>query len=349
MATKQHSKPEPEVDLDAQLLAVVELRALLLDSPDSLTSSGARNRLQRIREVAELVLKAAERALVSPDLQEDGPVPVDDWIDDYTNPHIYARFWLHHARLPAHLQHAFAPIMGNIKLFCSWRGKRYRVAGASSWGDIWLNRDFDKGHGHDERVPVTECYEWSDKALDKGGSGSGGTADRKEAGAAPLGSVFAGSPQPEPPASDLELAQLRAVLKAASAFFTTPFVDSHGSTATWVGAEMNLRSAIAAAGGMTHRPKSPPATHDPHHDPECVTCEHVSSDHRPGGCGACCEDEEKGSVKCDCSGFKPPCRHPSDSCIAVYDDQENACTGSMCVDCGQLFDEFGNPRSGGAK
>jgi hypothetical protein len=161
-----HSKPDPvaeEHDLDAQLLAVVELRALLLDDPAALTGSGARNRLQRIREIASLVLEAAERALVSADLQDDGPLPVDDWIDDYTNPHIYARFWLHHARLPAMLQQAFKPIMGNIKLFCSWRGKRYRVSGASTWGDIWLNRDFDKDYGHDERVAVTECYAWSDR------------------------------------------------------------------------------------------------------------------------------------------------------------------------------------------
>ena len=69
----------------------------------------------------------------------------------------------HGLRLPAILQIDFAEWIGQFKLFCSWKGKRYRVTGASRLGDIWLTSDFCKETGYEHRVDLTECSDWSDK------------------------------------------------------------------------------------------------------------------------------------------------------------------------------------------
>lgn len=85
---------------------------------------------------------------------------VDDYIDDYDGD-AYARWVLHHFRLPANLQNAFAPFMREHHLYCTHANKRWRVIGASRMGDVWLTTDFSRDHGYDLRVLVTECSGWS--------------------------------------------------------------------------------------------------------------------------------------------------------------------------------------------
>lgn len=89
---------------------------------------------------------------------------IDDWLetavmsqDDGTR---YAAFFLHHARLSAVAQIAFAPYLGQIRLFCTYKGARYRCTGASRLGDVWLARDHERDTGYDLRVAVDECKLW---------------------------------------------------------------------------------------------------------------------------------------------------------------------------------------------
>lgn len=50
-----------------------------------------------------------------------------------------------------------------MKLFCQYKGKRYRCTGASRMGDVWLAEDFSRDSGYDLRVNVGECSDWSNK------------------------------------------------------------------------------------------------------------------------------------------------------------------------------------------
>ena len=53
--------------------------------------------------------------------------------------------------------------MKDHKLFCTYKGKRYRVTGASRLGDIWLAKDFNEDTSYDERGDIRKCTEWGDK------------------------------------------------------------------------------------------------------------------------------------------------------------------------------------------
>ena len=93
---------------------------------------------------------------------------IDEFIDgkEFKGVHsskeeLYARWVFMQFRLPATLRLAFDPFIP--KLFCTWKGKRYRVTGASRLGDVWLAKNFNKDVGYDYRVNVDECSEWSDK------------------------------------------------------------------------------------------------------------------------------------------------------------------------------------------
>lgn len=76
----------------------------------------------------------------------------------------YARWVLNHFRLPAVRQLAFHDFMKERKLFCDFEGKRYRVTGASRFGDIWLVADFKRETGYDLRVECLLCSNWDGKA-----------------------------------------------------------------------------------------------------------------------------------------------------------------------------------------
>ena len=88
-------------------------------------------------------------------------IKVDEFIDDPFNKEYYARFVLHFFRLPATLQMAFTEFTSQYRLFCDYKGARYRVTGASTMGDVWLAKDFDRVHGYDRRVSIAECSGWS--------------------------------------------------------------------------------------------------------------------------------------------------------------------------------------------
>ena len=90
---------------------------------------------------------------------------IDDWLDMPSmpgEPEAYAKFVLMFKRMPAWCQSAFQPWMSQHKLFCTRKGRRYRVTGASRMGDVWLAQDFKREHGYDLRVSVDECSDWSD-------------------------------------------------------------------------------------------------------------------------------------------------------------------------------------------
>lgn len=87
-------------------------------------------------------------------------IEVDDFIDGHFGKHQYARWVLNHFRLPAALKIDFDPFMKDHKLFCTYEGTRYRVTGASRFGDIWLATDFERTHGYDLRVNLAEVTDW---------------------------------------------------------------------------------------------------------------------------------------------------------------------------------------------
>lgn len=91
---------------------------------------------------------------------------VDDFIDSAGLPHSkdqdnYARFFFHLHRLKAVMAAAWKPWISSFKLFCTYKGTRYRVTGASRLGDVWLATDFNCESGYDLRVDVMECTEWA--------------------------------------------------------------------------------------------------------------------------------------------------------------------------------------------
>lgn len=95
-------------------------------------------------------------------VEEERGWHVDDFIDDPTKDP-YAQWIFTHFRLPAWQKLAFEPFMKDHKLFCTWKGERFRVTGASTLGDVWLVRDYNKDHGYDRRVMVNDCTDWGPK------------------------------------------------------------------------------------------------------------------------------------------------------------------------------------------
>lgn len=73
----------------------------------------------------------------------------------------YARWILNHFRLSANLKYTFKKFMKDNKLFCIYKGDKYRVTGASRLGDIWLAKDFNIDTGYDLRVCVKDIVSWS--------------------------------------------------------------------------------------------------------------------------------------------------------------------------------------------
>lgn len=88
-------------------------------------------------------------------------IHVDDFITDYGNKESYARFFFFLHRTEAALKADFSTWIQNYKLFCSYKGKRYRVKGASRMGDIWLVKDFESEQSYDLRVDLADCSNWS--------------------------------------------------------------------------------------------------------------------------------------------------------------------------------------------
>lgn len=91
---------------------------------------------------------------------------IDSWLDCPSDPkkigECYAKFFLVHRRMPAWMVSAFTPWLSDRKLFCTYKGKRYRCTGASRLGDIWLTSDFERDHGYELRIDVMDCTDWSD-------------------------------------------------------------------------------------------------------------------------------------------------------------------------------------------
>lgn len=95
------------------------------------------------------------------DLKKEG-THVDDFVMDYTDDKsvMYAKWFLFLKRLPATEQAHFDEWIKEYRLFATWKGKRYRVTGASRLGDVWLAKNFNQDHGYDHRVSVDELTEF---------------------------------------------------------------------------------------------------------------------------------------------------------------------------------------------
>lgn len=89
------------------------------------------------------------------------PMHVDDWLDlpAKDEGEAWAKEFLNHCRRPA-VDKDYTWIANN-PLFCTYKGERWKVLGASRMGDVWLARDFNKVNGYDLRVDVEGCSEWS--------------------------------------------------------------------------------------------------------------------------------------------------------------------------------------------
>jgi len=85
---------------------------------------------------------------------------VDTFIDDPSSD-AYAMWVLDYFRHSAIFLGKTWSFMKYHLLFCTWKGKRYRVTGASRLGDVWLTTDFAREVGYEERVDVDDCSAWS--------------------------------------------------------------------------------------------------------------------------------------------------------------------------------------------
>lgn len=86
---------------------------------------------------------------------------VDDWLDmpPANENEALAKQFLEHCRRPA-VNKNYEWIATN-PLFCTYRGERWRVLGASRLGDVWLTKHFERVNGYDVRIDVAECSQWS--------------------------------------------------------------------------------------------------------------------------------------------------------------------------------------------
>lgn len=76
---------------------------------------------------------------------------IDEWIEETPKDEYeaYAKWYLHHKRLPAYLVANFESIIDNFDLFCSYNRHTLKVTGASRMGDVWLAYDLSRKHGYD--------------------------------------------------------------------------------------------------------------------------------------------------------------------------------------------------------
>ena len=88
---------------------------------------------------------------------------VNDYIEDIDTD-VYASWFLNMKTMPAVMQDKFSRIIGEYRLFCTFEGEKYRVTGASTLGDIWLAKNFDRCTGYDLRVDIDDCTEFTNGA-----------------------------------------------------------------------------------------------------------------------------------------------------------------------------------------
>lgn len=87
---------------------------------------------------------------------------VDDWIGDFTTigKDTYAKYILDYMRRSALMQQVLSNEFKDKKLFCIYKGKKYRVTMASRLGHIGLSEKLDERYGYNICVYPEECSEW---------------------------------------------------------------------------------------------------------------------------------------------------------------------------------------------
>lgn len=98
-------------------------------------------------------------------------IHVDEWLDNVrwiADPHErYTRLFLEIHRMPAAKLALYEDYVDK-PITCEWKGSRYRLTGASRYGDVFLNADLCEKGGYTRRVSVTECSAWKVEGLDDG-------------------------------------------------------------------------------------------------------------------------------------------------------------------------------------
>ncbi len=94
---------------------------------------------------------------------------MDKWTDDVIRNYysrkpeeLYAAWVFTYRRMSAYMQAAFYDFMGPYPLYCTYKGKRYRVNVVSRMGDIGMTKALEKDSGYDVRgIYPDECTCWS--------------------------------------------------------------------------------------------------------------------------------------------------------------------------------------------
>ncbi len=86
-----------------------------------------------------------------------------DWVDEPTDDPVVAKVkeWFNKFLVPA-VDKDYDWLDSQL-VTCDYKGKSYRVTGASRLGDVWLISNFSVDTGYDLRVDVALCTNWGIK------------------------------------------------------------------------------------------------------------------------------------------------------------------------------------------
>lgn len=70
---------------------------------------------------------------------------------------IKAREWLNYFTLDVVYKQKNKIAEPNFDVYCMYKGKLYKIMGASRLGDVWLSINHSRRAGYDLRVDIEEC------------------------------------------------------------------------------------------------------------------------------------------------------------------------------------------------
>jgi len=99
--------------------------------------------------------------------RKEGFVHVYDWLDsqlyvaEQDSGLAHAIAFLDYKAMPAYRKMIYdnLPMFRDMKCFCTIKGVRHRVTGASSMGSVFVTKDLESRQ-YQIGVEVTECYDW---------------------------------------------------------------------------------------------------------------------------------------------------------------------------------------------
>lgn len=145
-----------------QIETIEDLHAALADR-DEIRAPG--DLVRRLVLALAKIRHDFDELTTAPDPSTD-PLHVDRFIEEICSrppgpiAERYAAWWFYNFRLKASFKLAFQPFLDLFELYCTYKGERFRVTGASRLGDVWLARSWQKKTGYDLRVAAVDCSEW---------------------------------------------------------------------------------------------------------------------------------------------------------------------------------------------